>query len=302
MLQHLHDRPITPRRVVVVGAGGFVGGAVAARLEADGTAVLRVTRHDVELLQAGAAERLGARLQPDDVLVAAVAMAPCKNAAMLRDNILIADALIGAAAGKNLSHVVNISSDAVYADASVPLTEQSVMAPDTLHGVMHLARETMLRSEIAAPLAMLRPTLIYGASDPHNGYGPNRFRRLAERGEPIVLFGKGEERRDHVHIDDVAEIVARVVYRRSRGALNVATGAATSFAEIAAAVARLAGHPVPIRETARSGPMPHNGYRAFDIAACRAAFPDFAYVSLSDGLARAQQQARGAAKGGEPRR
>lgn len=302
MLQHSNDRPIAPRRVVVVGAGGFVGGAVAARLEADGTAVLRVTRHDVELLQAGAGERLGALLQPDDVLVAAVAMAPCKSAAMLRDNILIADALIGAAAGKNSSHVVNISSDAVYADATVPLTEQSVMAPDTLHGVMHLARETMLRSEIAAPLAMLRPTLIYGASDPHNGYGPNRFRRLAERGEPIVLFGKGEERRDHVHIDDVAEIVARVVHHRSQGALNVATGVVTSFAEIAAMVARMAGHPVPIRETARSGPMPHNGYRAFDIAACRAAFPDFAYASLSDGLARAQQQARGAAKGGEPRR
>jgi UDP-glucose 4-epimerase len=291
MLQHSNDRPIAPRRVVVVGAGGFVGGAVAARLEADGTAVLRVTRHDVELLQAGAAERLGARLQPDDVLVAAVAMAPCKNAAMLRDNILIADALIGAAAGKNLSHVVNISSDAVYADATVPLTEQSVMAPDTLHGVMHLARETMLRSEIAAPLAMLRPTLIYGASDPHNGYGPNRFRRLAERGEPIVLFGKGEERRDHVHIDDVAEIAARVVHHRSHGALNVATGVVTSFADIAATVARLAGHPVPIRETPRSGPMPHNGYRAFDIDACRTAFPDFAYRPLAEGLSRAQRQA-----------
>jgi hypothetical protein len=33
--------------------------------------------------------------------------------------------------------------------------------------------------------------------------------------------------------------------------------------------------------------MPHNGYRPFDIAACRAAFPDFSYTVLNDGLARA---------------
>ncbi len=135
----------------------------------------------------------------------------------------------------------------------------------------------------------LRPSLIYGAGDPHNGYGPNRFRRLAAKGEPIVLFGKGEERRDHVLIDDVAELAARVIYRRSTGALNAATGVVSSFRDIAEAVVTLSGRAVPIKETPRSGPMPHNGYRAFDIAACRAAFPDFSFVPLVEGLARAQR-------------
>jgi hypothetical protein len=34
--------------------------------------------------------------------------------------------------------------------------------------------------------------------------------------------------------------------------------------------------------------MPHNGYRPFDITACRGAFPDFSYTPLADGLARVQ--------------
>ena len=43
-----------------------------------------------------------------------------------------------------------------------------------------------------------------------------------------------------------------------------------------------------IRSIPRSGAMPHNGYRPFDIAGCRRAFPDFTYTSLEDGLRKAQ--------------
>jgi UDP-glucose 4-epimerase len=152
---------------------------------------------------------------------------------------------------------------------------------------MHLAREVALRSVLAVPIAMLRPTLIYGAADPHNGYGPNRFRRLAAAGSDIVLFGEGEERRDHVAIDDVAEVTLRVLLRGSRGALNIATGEVHSFRAVAEMTVALGPRRVTIKSSPRSGPMPHNGYRPFDIAACRAAFPDFRYTPLAEGLRRA---------------
>ena len=50
--------------------------------------------------------------------------------------------------------------------------------------------------------SILRPTLIYGEGDPHNGYGPNKFMRLAKKNEDILLFGKGEELRDHININE----------------------------------------------------------------------------------------------------
>lgn len=289
MLRHLSPHPMAPKRVVVMGARGFVGDAIATRLEKDGVTVLRLTRRDIDLLEPEASERLAALLRLDDVFVAVSALAPCKTVDMLRDNITIALAMVKGAARVRLAQVVNISSDAIYADSTELLTERSVTAPDTLHGVMHLAREVMFKSEIKSPLAMLRPTLIYGAGDPHNSYGPNRFRRLATKGEPIVLFGGGEERRDHVLIDDVAELAKRVIYCRSVGALNIATGIATSFRDIAEAVAKLSGRAVSIEETPRAGPMPHGGYRCFDPGACRLAFPDFLFVPLAEGLARAQR-------------
>ena len=288
MLEHLNSGPQRPARVVVVGATGFVGGAVAARLEAVGVPVFRLGRRDVDLCMPDARTALASLLRPGDAFVAAAARAPCKNADMLIQNMIMARAMAGALADARVSHVINISSDAVYADTATPLTEKSCASPGTLHGVMHLAREVMFAGEINAPLAILRPSLLYGAFDPHNSYGPNRFRRLAEKGEGIVLYGQGEERRDHVYIEDVAEIVTQVLLMRSNGVLNIATGKVHSFREIAEKVVAFSGRAIEIRCSPRSGPMPHNGYRPFDIAGCRAAFPGFRYTSLQDGLASAQ--------------
>lgn len=290
MLQHLNVTDRLPERTVVIGAGGFVGGALMRLLKVEGANALGLTRKDVDLLDPGAADTLAALLKPSDAVVAIAARAPCKDIAMMIDNMVMTKAMVDAIARAKPSHVINISSDAVYADGPVPLTEQTPMAPGSMHGAMHLSREIAFTSAIEAPLAILRPTLLYGSDDPHNGYGPNRFRRLANAGEKIVLFGNGEERRDHVLIDDVAEIIVRMLKRRSTGALNVATGDVHSFRDIAERVVAGAPKKVAIESSPRSGPMPHNGYRPFDVAAVHAAFPDFNFTPLADGVARAQRE------------
>jgi UDP-glucose 4-epimerase len=291
MLHHHHPRPLAPDRVVVLGASGFIGKAIAGRLAARHVPVVAPGRNEIDLTDRDASERLAASLRPTDALVMASARAPCKTPQMLVDNIQMMGAVCGALGRAPVAHVVYVSSDAVYHDALTPLTESAPAAPTSLHGAMHVAREQMLAAAVGGvPLAVLRPTLVYGAFDPHNGYGPNRFRRLANRGEPIVLFGEGEERRDHVDVDDVAAIACRVLEHRSAGTLNVATGAVTSFRAIAEHVVALSPRKVPIKTSARSGPMPHAGYRAFDPENTLAAFPDFRYITLADGLGRAQQQ------------
>jgi nucleoside-diphosphate-sugar epimerase len=219
-------------------------------------------------------------------VVAAAAIAPVRTPAMLRDNIQLIEAIADALRHRPVAHILNIGSDAVFADSPAPLTESSCRSPGSLHGIMHLTRELMLAEAAGnTPFATLRPTLIYGAADPHNGYGPNRFRRLAAEGRPIVLFGNGEERRDHVWVEDVAELATRLLLRRSRGSLNAATGDVISFREIAEICAALHQGRTRIESTPRQGPMPHNGYRPFDPSATRRAFPDFVYTTARNGLA-----------------
>jgi UDP-glucose 4-epimerase len=290
MLEHQTNTPQRPARGVVVGAGGFVGGAIAQRLENDKVPVLGLTRRDVDLLQEGAAKKLAGLLRADDAVVFASAIAPARNAAALMQNLVMAEQFIAASATQPVAHLVYISSDAVYADAANPVTERSCRQPSTMHGMMHAARELMLKAEARAPLAVLRPSLLYGARDPHNGYGPNRFRRLAAKGEPITLFGEGEEQRDHVFIDDVARLVSLVMAHRSLGELNVATGRSGSFREVAELTVKLSGKSVEIRGTPRQNPITH---RHFDVTECLKAFPQFRYTPLREGLERAARESAG---------
>ena len=291
MLEHRNATPRLPARTVVLGSSGFIGGAIFSKLIASNAAVVGLSRKEIELLDASAAQRLATQLRPNDALVVVSARAPCKNPAMMLDNIRMMAALCEAEKQQPVAHLVYISSDAVYADGPLPLTEASPAAPTSLHGAMHLAREQMLLTSAgAAPLAILRPTLVYGAGDPHNGYGPNRFRRQANRGEAIVLFGEGEERRDHVDVEDVAEIVRLVLEHRSAGVLNVATGTVASFRALADKAVALSPRKVEIKASPRIGPMPHNGYRPFDPVATLTAFPGFRYTAIDAGLARAQQR------------
>jgi UDP-glucose 4-epimerase len=189
----------------------------------------------------------------------------------------------GALVEAPVAHLVYVSSDAVYADEANPVTETSCCQPSTLHGMMHATRELVLRTSARAPLAVLRSSLLYGPDDPHNGYGPNRFRRLAARGEPVVLFGEGEELRDHVFIDDVAAVVSLTLAHQSRGVLNIATGVSLPFRTVAEMVVSHAPAPVEIRTTPRQNPIVH---RHFDTVACLKAFPTFRYTPLEEGLRR----------------
>ena len=280
MLKHLKKHKTKPSRVVILGSGGFVSCAVETRLRSLEVPVLALPRKELDLTSETSGSALSAILRSDDVLLFVSAKAPVKNEAMLIENLLMAKSVCEAIKKLDVSHMVYISSDAVYADSDKPMTESSCAQPASLHGVMHLAREAMLANCFDGPLCILRPTLIHGEGDPHNGYGPNRFMRLVKAGDDIQLFGNGEEKRDHVWISDVAEIVTLAILFQSKGILNIASGEENSFRDIAEKLVSLSGSSSQIFANPRIGSMPHNGYRAFEVSATRLAFPDFEYKKL----------------------
>src|SRR5689334_17521248 len=143
MLTHQNATPVAPKRVVIVGAGGFVGSTIGKELSSAGVPVLGLTRREVDLLSPDGAHALAARLTPDDAVVFISAVAPAKNVAQMMTNLRMAEAACVAFATVPPAHLLYISSDAIYADEANPVTERSAVAPSTTHGMMHAARELM---------------------------------------------------------------------------------------------------------------------------------------------------------------
>lgn len=275
-----------PKRVVVVGARSFLGALTLGHLERAGIATLGLTSSDLDLTEASAADKLAGLLREDDALVMFAALTPDKGKdveTMVR-NLRMAETVCAALDQRPVAHVIYFSSDAVYPMGDEAVSEETCAAPADLYGSMHKTREVLFQDRVGCPLTILRPTMIFGAGDTHNSYGPNRFRRTAKADGKITLGGNGEETRDHVFVQDVAEIVKLCLEHRSAGILNIATGTSTSFFDVATAVAQLFADPVEVVCTPRSMPATH---RTFDIRATKAAFPAFTFTALQDGLTRA---------------
>jgi nucleoside-diphosphate-sugar epimerase len=145
------------------------------------------------------------------------------------------------------------------------INETSKTFPQSLHGQMHLKRERIFKKLTKNNLIIIRPTLVYGPNDPHNGYGPNKFIREVKEKKLINLFGKGEEKRDHVYIDDLVKIMEKIVFGDFDGIFNIASGKVISFFQIANLIKNSTNKKVYLSYNPRTGPMPHKGYRAFNI-------------------------------------
>jgi UDP-glucose 4-epimerase len=290
VIQNLQATAKAPKRVVILGAKGFIGSRLALSLSESKIEVLGLSSKDVDLIEPSSVDLLATQLKADDVVVLVSALTPDKGRdfGTLIRNLQMANHLLLALKKTKVEHVFAISSDAVYEDEATLVRETTLRAPGTFHGVMHLARETALTQsckELQIPLGIIRPSAVFGPGDTHRGYGPNRFLVTAlEKGE-IALFGGGEEQRDHVFIDDVIQLISLCIQHRTTGVINAVSGTAVSFMQVAEKVAesiqKRLGKTVEIKPSARQNPITH---KHFDIAQLLATFPALRRTSLAEGV------------------
>ena len=268
------------KRIVILGSNSFIGKAITKKFHDQNIKAVLITRKNINLEKKNSIDKLKKVLKKNDTVIFIAAIAPVKNIEMLNQNLLICKNIIESLKIRRPNHLIYISSDAVYSDSKGKINEKSETTPGSLHGFMHLIRETML-SELDCLKSFIRPTLVFGNIDPHNGYGPNKFIRCAQNTKEIILFGKGEEKRDHIHVDNVAEVVLYTAIKKIGGVINAVSGNVISFNNIAKNLKKIYPNLV-IKTLKRKGPMPHNGYRAFDNKLLKKYFPKLSLIKLSD--------------------
>ena len=280
---HEYSDPRVPARVVLLGANGVIGRVTSSYLREKGVFSLALGTAELDLLAHDAGARLAALLHPQDAMVVLACLTPDRGRDLgtMTRNIQMAINICEAVKHRPIAHLIYLSSDAVYPRSIEVITEETPTEAIDCYSAMHLMRERLFSQLIGCPLAILRCTQVYARDDVHNAYGPCRFHRTASAQGQIVLFGKGEDTRDHIAVEDVAAIIYLCLIYRSRGLLNVATGQSVSFAEIARIIADATDPRPATVSVPRRIPLTH---RRFNIAACMKAFPGLVFTPVEIGL------------------
>jgi nucleoside-diphosphate-sugar epimerase len=222
-------------------------------------------------------------VESSDVVVMLAAIMPGRgrNSEVLIKNLVMMRNLLKALEKSNCSHLIHISSDAVYNNEIHFVQNEERTAPQGLYGVMHLARELMLKDFTKLPTLILRPTLVYGYGDTHDAYGLNRFIRTANDMGEIFIFGSGEEMRDHIYVECVADFIMRCIRFKTTGVSFLASGVSKSFYDLAISVTHQFERKIEIVSVGRKNPITH---RQYDNSHLLKAFPDFNFILPEDGI------------------
>lgn len=286
MLKHIFSKHIIPQRVVVLGSSGFIGMKLIEFLKLNNVSCLGLSTKDVNLSNENGGQLLAKHLLPNDVVVVLSVQKPNRNMdpSSLIVNLQIANNICQAIHDVVPAHVIYFSSDAVYSFKNELINENTPPQPPNLYGIMHLAREMIFQDAAhkdKIPLVIVRSTQVYGPTANHNAYGPGQFCSSAKRESNIMLFGKGEERRDFIAVEDIAKLTYLLMLHKSEGCINLATGSSISFAELAKIVSEQSGKQVTITCQERKQEITH---RIFDISLLKQAFPDFVFTNLKNNI------------------
>ena len=250
-------------KILVTGGAGFIGSHVVDRLLADGHRVAIVdnlssgrranvspaaTLHvgDIRSPQLGsivAAER------PDAAAQAAVARSVADPAFDAGVNVVGTANVLEAARRAGVRRIVYTSTGgAAYGDTDVlPTPEDHPARATSPYGVSKVAAERYLECWTGlsgGTTLALRLANVYGPrQNPHGEAGVIAIfchRLLA--GEPCLVYGDGDQTRDYVFVEDVADAIARALSRHAAtGIANIGTGLETTVNELYRRLAKLAG-------------------------------------------------------------
>jgi UDP-glucose 4-epimerase len=283
---------VESKKVLILGHSGFIGSRLNAYLsQSHRWDVVGASLPALDLTNEEQSRQLLPHLGSDTtvVLAAAVKRQFGDSLQAFEANMAIVQNLCRLLEMRPVKRVVFMSSAAVYGEETenTEIVEETQVNPTSYYGLSKYSAERLLLKTCfdngRTTLVRLRPPLVYGPNDPGRTYGPSGFSALAMEGQPIVLWGDGTELREFLFIDDLCAIIEAQLDSDFEGALNVVSGASSSFYEVTRALQKLFPNLV-VDSRPRSKQKVDNAFDARKMMSQLSS--DFQFTSLEQGLLR----------------
>ncbi len=153
----------------------------------------------------------------------------------------------------DVKYFIYISSAAVYGEPRyLPIDEAHLTAPKSPYGLSKLTGEryALLYHELyGLKVASVRPFNIFSPrQDPNSPYSGviSIFVDRAKKGEPLIIYGDGEQTRDFVNVEDVVQLIKLLQKDKPTGIYNCGTEKETSINELAKIIKNISGKDLEI--------------------------------------------------------
>jgi nucleoside-diphosphate-sugar epimerase len=203
------------------------------------------------------------------------------------NNIDATQILLEACVGRPIDRVVYASSSSVYGDAvAMPMREDALPQPVSPYGVSKLAAEQLCHLyhvNHGVPTVSLRYFTVYGPRQrPDMAF--YKFLHATLVGQPITVFGDGEQTRDFTFVEDAVQATMAAATRGVAGRVyNIGGGSRVTVNQVLDIIGRVSGRrPVVSVERDQKGDMRHT---FADTARARADLGFSPEVDLAQGLA-----------------
>lgn len=285
-------------KIVLLGHTGFIGSRLAARFRQayPGLPVEGRSFPAFDLAAPGASAELESLFDERALVVflSGIKRQFGDDLDTFNKNVQMALSVCRALKARAVARLIFFSSAAVYGEDihNTAITEDAPICPTSFYGMAKFVSERMLWKTVTdsgrGSLAIIRPPTVYGPGDPGKTYGPSGFVQAAVKGEPITLWGDGEELRDFVYLDDVVEAVFQLAGHSFAGVLNLATGKSVTFRQMLDILSARLGRPLEIKSRPRSKSKVDN---VFVNDRLRAVLPGLRFTSMEEGIARLLSEA-----------
>jgi len=250
--------------IVVAGATGLAGSAIAHAFAQTGQEVIGVNRSIVDLLDSNATADFINQTRPSLIIDAAAKVGGIganneSPVEFLDNNISIQANLMRAAHQAGVERFVFLGSSCIYPrDCPQPIKEEYLMtgpleSTNSAYAVAKIAGIEMVnsyRKQFGLKWISLMPTNLYGPGDNFDLASSHvlpafirRFIEAADSGaKKVTLWGSGAPLREFLHVDDLAKAVVLATEKYDSSThLNVGTGQDISIKALALKVANAAG-------------------------------------------------------------